>query len=93
MVKKFSILFVLFIFVTFFLQRLYPCVTQLLRQLSDASTDLKSIMAAKIPKEQERIKSFRKQHGATKIGEVTVDMVIILYKKVLLISSNYKAKY
>lgn len=32
-------------------------------------------MADKIPKEQERIKNFRKAHGATKVGEVTVDMV------------------
>lgn len=32
-------------------------------------------MAAKIPKEQERVKNFRKTHGATKVGEVTVDMV------------------
>lgn len=32
-------------------------------------------MAAKIPKEQERVKNFRKSHGATKVGEVTVDMV------------------
>lgn len=32
-------------------------------------------MADKIPKEQERVKNFRKAHGATKVGEVTVDMV------------------
>lgn len=55
-------------------QKLIPCVTQVLRQLSDASTDLKAVMAAKIPKEQERIKAFRKQYGSSKIGEVTVDM-------------------
>lgn len=67
----------IFLYFFFLFQRLYPCVTQLLRQLSDASTDLKAIMAAKIPKEQERIKNFRKQHGATKIGEVTVDMVML----------------
>lgn len=46
-----------------------------LRHLSDASTDLKKVLAEKIPKEQERIKSFRKQHGNTKVGEVTVDMM------------------
>ena len=46
-----------------------------IRGLSDASTDLKKVLSAKIPKEQERIKAFRKQHGATKVGEVTVDMV------------------
>jgi citrate synthase len=32
-------------------------------------------MAEKIPKEQERIKTFRKKFGATKVGEVTVDMM------------------
>lgn len=32
-------------------------------------------MAEKIPKEQERVKNFRKAHGATKVGEVTVEMV------------------
>lgn len=45
------------------------------RQLTDASTDLKAILAAKIPKEQEKIKSFRKQYGNTKVGDVTVEMV------------------
>lgn len=45
------------------------------RNLTDASTDLKSVLAAKIPKEQERVKSFRKSHGAVKVGEVTVEMV------------------
>jgi len=49
-----------------------------LRQLSDASTDLRKILSEKIPKEQERVKAFRKTHGATKVGEVTVDMVCIL---------------
>lgn len=52
-----------------------PVVSSVVRQLTDASTDLKQILAAKIPKEQERVKNFRKQHGATKVGEVTVDMV------------------
>ncbi|KAK4879618.1 hypothetical protein RN001_007764 [Aquatica leii] len=47
----------------------------LLRHLSDASIDLKAILAAKIPKEAERIKNFRKQHGSSKVGEVTVDMM------------------
>lgn len=58
----------------YFLQRI-PQVSVILRQLSDASTDLKTILAAKIPKEQERVKNFRKNHGNTKVGEVTVDMV------------------
>jgi len=38
------------------------------------STNLKEVLAAKIPIEQENIKNFRKEHGNTKIGEVTVDM-------------------
>lgn len=38
-------------------------------------------MAAKIPKEQERVKNFRKNHGATKVGEVTVDMVSSITKQ------------
>lgn len=46
-----------------------------LRTLTDASTDLKNVLAKKIPAEQQRVKEFRKQHGATKVGEVTVDMV------------------
>ncbi|CAA9995412.1 unnamed protein product [Nesidiocoris tenuis] len=51
-------------------------VQQLLkRTISAESTDLKGILAAKISKEQERIKAFRKQHGGTKVGEVTVDMM------------------
>jgi hypothetical protein len=36
---------------------------------------LKGILADKVPKEQERVKNFRKAHGATKVGEVTVEMV------------------
>lgn len=57
------------------LQKIVPQLSFILRQLSDASTDLKGVLAAKIPKEQERVKNFRKAHGATKVGEVTVDMV------------------
>lgn len=56
-----------------------PALSLVHRQLSDASTDLKGILAAKIPKEQERVKNFRKQHGATKVGEVTVDMVRLIF--------------
>lgn len=42
----------------------------------DASTDLKAILAAQIPKEIDRIKNFRKQYGKTKINDITVDMVM-----------------
>lgn len=55
--------------------KLFPQLSAVLRQLSDASTDLKAVLAAKIPKEQERVKAFRKSHGGTKVGEVTIDMM------------------
>jgi citrate synthase len=58
-----------------------------LRNLSD-STDLKAVLSKKIPEEQERVKSFRKTYGATKIGEVTVDMVSLV-SVVVYITSNY----
>jgi citrate synthase len=45
------------------------------RGISNDSSDLKGIMASKIVKEQERVKNFRKAHGATKVGEVNIDMV------------------
>lgn len=67
--------------------KVVPVLSLIARHLSDASTDLKSIMAAKIPKEQERVKNFRKNHGATKVGEVTVDMVSsIIYQNISLSS-------
>lgn len=42
---------------------------------STENTDLKAVVAAKIPVMQERVKSFRKKHGETKVGEITVEMV------------------
>lgn len=57
----------------FFFQKLSSPI--ILRPLSDAATDLKKVLSDKIPKEQERVKAFRKNHGGTKVGEVTVDMV------------------
>merc|ERR1712029_347652 len=46
-------------------------------QVCQASTapDLKSALEEKIPVMQEEVKAFRKQHGNTKVGEVTVDMM------------------
>lgn len=38
-------------------------------------TDLKKILAKKIPVEQERIKKFRKEKGSQVVGNVTIDMV------------------
>jgi citrate synthase len=56
-------------------QKYWPALITCVRNISADSTDLKGILADKIPKEQERIKGFRKAHGATKVGEVTVDMM------------------
>ncbi|KAL4717585.1 hypothetical protein ACJJTC_000734 [Scirpophaga incertulas] len=52
-----------------------PTASVWLRGLSAEQTNLKSILQEKIPKEQEKIREFRKKHGATKVGEVTVDMM------------------
>jgi len=52
-------------------QKFQPLTTVFVR---NESTNLKEVLAAKIPVEQENVKNFRKEHGNTKIGEVTVDM-------------------
>merc|ERR1711910_263716 len=39
------------------------------------STDLKAVFAEKYPAAAEEVKAFRKQHGNTKVGEITVDMM------------------
>ncbi|XP_068625786.1 probable citrate synthase 1, mitochondrial [Battus philenor] len=57
------------------LRRICPKPTVVLRNFSAEQTNLKIILQEKIPKEQAKIREFRKQHGASKIGEVTVDMV------------------
>nr|CAD7393573.1 unnamed protein product [Timema cristinae] len=57
-------------------QKVLPTITLCLRGISaDTSTDLKAVLAKKIPAEQERVKAFRKQYGSSKVGEVTVDMM------------------
>ena len=55
-----------------FSQKLLAASTQSVSQSCNAS-DLKSALAEKIPAVQEEVKAFRKQHGNTKIGEITVD--------------------
>lgn len=50
------------------------CLTSSTRNSSD-STDLKAVFANKFPEHAEQVKAFRKQHGATKVGEITVDMM------------------
>jgi len=42
---------------------------------ASTSTDLRSVLAEKIPVVQEEVKAFRKQHGNTKVGEITIDMM------------------
>jgi hypothetical protein len=61
----------------FLIQKVLPALAVVLRNLSD-TTDLKAVLAKKIPDEQERVKNFRKTYGSTKIGEVTVDMVSVV---------------
>lgn len=64
-----------------------------MRSLSDSSTDLKKILAEKIPKHLEVVKKFRKEHGSAVVGEVTVDMVcnpyIILFDKIVKYNNIY----
>jgi citrate synthase len=43
------------------------------RSVSAETTDLKAVLAEKIPLAQADVKSFRKSHGDTKIGDITVD--------------------
>ncbi|CAI9741922.1 citrate synthase, mitochondrial-like [Octopus vulgaris] len=40
------------------------------------STNLKDVLEKKIPEKQKEVIEFRKQHGNTKIGEVTVDQYV-----------------
>merc|ERR1711863_230458 len=56
-------------------QKLVPAVTSSSFSTSNAvnAADLRTTVAEKIPAAQEEVKAFRKQHGNTKIGEITVD--------------------
>ncbi|GJQ67437.1 hypothetical protein Trydic_g8292 [Trypoxylus dichotomus] len=56
-------------------KQIIPQLSVVIRQMSNSSTDLKAVLATKIPKEQEKVKKFRKQHGNTKVGDVTIDMM------------------
>lgn len=46
------------------------------------------MLAEKIPKEQERVKAFRKECGNVKVGEVTVDMVSTLSVSLSIVRCN-----
>merc|ERR1712193_37173 len=58
-------------------QKLVPAVTNASFSTSNAvnAADLRTTVAEKIPAMQEEVKAFRKQHGNTKIGEITIDML------------------
>lgn len=43
--------------------------------ISFFTQNLKDVLADLVPKEQNRIKNFKQQHGKTNIGQITVDMV------------------
>lgn len=55
-----------------------PAFSLIARNIS-ADKTLKEVLTEKIPQEQENVKAFRKSHGSTKVGEVTVDMVSIKF--------------
>lgn len=55
-------------------QKTLPAITTFVRNFASEKS-LKEVLAEKIPQEQEIVKAFRKSHGSTKVGEVTVDMV------------------
>jgi len=50
-------------------------VAQAFNRASSTSTDLRAVLAEKIPQVQKEVKAFRKQHGNTKVGEITIDML------------------
>ncbi|GBP76101.1 Probable citrate synthase 2, mitochondrial [Eumeta japonica] len=52
-----------------------PARATLLRRLTTEQTNLKALLQEKIPKEQEKVREFRRKHGSTKVGEVTVNML------------------
>lgn len=60
-----------------FLQKV--CSSPAFVRAASTSTNLKEVLAEKIPAEQEKIKEFRKKYGQTKVGEVTLDMVSLLF--------------
>ncbi|XP_073954603.1 probable citrate synthase 2, mitochondrial isoform X1 [Choristoneura fumiferana] len=56
-------------------RKAYPTASILRRGLSAEPTNLKSVLQEKIPKEQEKIREFRKKYGNTIVGDVTIDMM------------------
>ena len=46
-----------------------------MQSYSTGSGSLKDVLLEKVPAMQEEVKAFRKKHGKTTVGQVTVDMV------------------
>lgn len=69
--------FFLYSYTFFVFQKALPLLATSVRNICADSSSLKDVLAEKIPKEIETIKAFRKEHGNTKVGEVTVDMVSV----------------
>lgn len=59
------------------LRHISPSLSVFARHLSEV-TNLRDVLTKKVPVEQEKVKAFRKQYGATKVGDLTVDMVLSL---------------
>lgn len=59
-----------------YLQKVCPLAAVTSRaHYSTENTDLRDVMAQKVPIVQEDVKAFRQKYGKTKVGEITVDMV------------------
>ncbi|KAL6762311.1 citrate synthase [Haematococcus lacustris] len=52
------------------------CLSLVSRQLNTATTDLKAVLAEKIPAEQAQLKAIKKEFGKRELGKVTVEMAI-----------------
>lgn len=60
------------------LQKAIPILSIPARNVSDSgstSTDLKAVLAERIPKTQKAVKEFRQQHGNKVVGEINIDMI------------------
>lgn len=49
----------------------------------DYSTNLKEVLAKKIPAHNKKVVEFRKAYGGTVVQEITVDMVCLYYGNVI----------
>lgn len=51
------------------------CSSVHLSTQADQSTNLKEVLAKKIPAHNAKVKEFRSQHGSTVVQQITIDMV------------------